>query len=143
MSRIPNWEVALAKFATAELGKPFVWGETNCVSLAIRALDVQCGDNYHACVKHFMSSELRAGAFVRKQGLAGIVSRLKARGIAVIPQNFEQVGDVRFVQTEVTIGASVLLGRKALSSTQEAGVALYDASILGCDVTMGVRECLP
>lgn len=139
MSRIANWEVALANFVTAEVGKPFIWGETNCVSLAARALDIQSGENYHPCVKHFMSSEIRARAFVRKQGIAGIVSRLKERGLVVVPKNFEQIGDVCFVQTETTIGASVLLGRKALSSSQKNGVALFNANTLGCDVTMGIR----
>jgi hypothetical protein len=139
VKRLPDWEVRLMDFAKAEVGRPFEWGETNCVSLGFRALDAQCGTGLHAKYRHFMSSEQRAMAFVAKHGLSGLVERVAAMGFVEIPKNFEQVGDVQFCEIPGNIGASVILGRQRLSSTADGGVQLFDGRMLGASVTMGAR----
>lgn len=139
MKRITDWEAALHSFARSQVGKPFVWGETNCISLSLRAIDAQCGTSLHEKGRHFMSSALRARAFVKKQGLAGLVKRLEAEGLVIVPANFERVGDVQLVETSETLGSSVILGRQHLSSSEAEGVRLYDGKLLQASITLGVR----
>lgn len=126
-------------FARAEVGRPFAWGETNCVSLGLRALDVQCGTDFHATWRHFMSTERRAMAFVLHQGIDGIIERLQSRGLTVIRKNFEQVGDVQFCEVPGNIGSAVILGRQHLSSSAAGGVQLFDGRLLEASVTIGAR----
>jgi len=139
MKRLPDWEVLLMTFARSEVGRPFAWGETNCVSLALRALDVQYGTSLHVKYSHFMSSEKRAMAFVAKQGIDSLVHRFCLNGFSVIPKNFEQVGDVQFGEMPGNIGSAVILGRQHLSSTAVGGVQLFDGRLLNSSITIGAR----
>jgi hypothetical protein len=43
--RLPNWDVALAEWATAQTGRRFVWGETDCVSLVAAGLALVHGSS--------------------------------------------------------------------------------------------------
>lgn len=130
-------------FATGIVGTPFVWGSTNCVALALRALDAQYGTTLLVKHKHFMTSERRAKVGILRQGMAGIIERLQEDGFSVIPENYEQIGDVQFCIVPYNIGASVILGRQHLSSTVDDGVKLYDGRMLGKTLTIGGRPCLP
>jgi hypothetical protein len=38
--RQPHWERRLVEWMEAQVGQPYVWGETDCVSLACRAIEV-------------------------------------------------------------------------------------------------------
>ena len=138
-ARVPNWEIELTNFAVGEVGRPFIWGETNCVSLALRAFDSYLGTEFHKRWRHYMSTATRAAAFSRSEGLDGIVERLRSVGMQVVRPNFERTGDVRFCMTDDTIGASVLLGRQCLSSTVLEGVQLFDYRALESSVVIGVR----
>lgn len=140
-ARLPDWEIALAAFARTQCGQPFVWGQTNCVSLAFRALDAMCGSNLQALHWRSMRSQTRALAWVRRHGLAGLVDVLQGAGLVLVPRNFEQPGDVCLVNLPgPTIGASVVLGRLRLSSTSEEGVGLFSPEVLAVpDVILGVR----
>jgi len=139
-ARLPDWELRLAAFARAQCGQPFVWGQTNCVSLALRALDAMHGSNLQALHWRSMRSQTRALAWVHRNGLAGLVEVLQGAGLVQVPRNFEQPGDVCLVNLPgPTIGASVVLGRLHLSSTLN-GVGLFSPDALAVpDVIMGVR----
>jgi hypothetical protein len=45
MDRIPNWPVALGNLARELIGQPFVWGETDCVSIVRKATIAMYGED--------------------------------------------------------------------------------------------------
>ena len=45
MNRAPNWHVKLAQLANEVVGQSFVWGETDCASVARRAVAVMYEDD--------------------------------------------------------------------------------------------------
>lgn len=45
MKRTQTWEVDLVAWAEAARGKPFIWGETDCVSLARQAVRAVYGED--------------------------------------------------------------------------------------------------
>lgn len=139
-ARLPDWELKLAAFARSQCGQPFVWGQTNCVSLAFRALDAMCSSNLQPLHWRSMRSQTRAMAWVRRNSLDGLVEILQGAGLVPVQRNFEQTGDVCLVNLPgPTIGASVVLGRLHLSSTLR-GVDLFSPDDLAVpDVILGVR----
>lgn len=113
------------EFARAEIGRPFVWGDTNCVMLAVRALDAQAGTDIGPRHRHCMSSALRAAAWSRRHGLAGLVATLTAEGCTPVDPATPATGDVLLGHTrDGQLAAHVYLGRHVLSSTATAGVCL-------------------
>lgn len=137
---LPDWELRLIAFARTALGKPFAWGETNCVALALRALDAQCGSDLIGRYARRMSSEHRARAWVARHGLVGLADRLQEEGCVVIETAFIQVGDIALAEMPDTIGAAVCLGRTMLSATAAGGVAQFRPEQLQAPaVVLGVR----
>jgi hypothetical protein len=140
MKRFDDHDLRLIAFARQEIGKPFAWGETNCVSLALRAIDVQCGTDLAGQNCKRMSTERRAMAWVARNGLSGLVQRLRDEGVIEIALSFIQTGDIALVEMAGNIGASVYLGRNYLSSSSDLGVIqLRPASISAPSIVMGVR----
>lgn len=43
--RVHNWDVLAVIWATEQIGKPFVWGETDCGSLTQAMLEVMYGED--------------------------------------------------------------------------------------------------
>lgn len=116
-------EVRLAEFVRAEMGRPFVWGHTNCVALALRALDALHDTDLHARYGLNMSSLVRAAVWARRHGLEGLRERFVAEGFAVVPTAYAQPGDILLGHTEDgQIAAHVCLGVRVLSSSSEGGI---------------------
>lgn len=118
-------EIRLMEFVRDELGRPFEWGETNCLALALRAMDAMHGTNLHATHRHRMSSAARALAGTREHGLKGVMMFLQQHGLTALTLNYAQEGDILLGLTEDgQIAAHVSLGNRVLSSTQADGVIL-------------------
>lgn len=111
------------EFVRAELGRPFIWSETNCVALALRAIDAMHGTRLHATHRHHMCSALRAQAWTRQFGPHGIIVELLKDGLSEIPVSYAQPGDILAGETDDgQIAAHICLGVRVLSSTQNDGV---------------------
>lgn len=140
MKRFDDADLRLIAFAREHLGKPFVWGETNCLALALRALDAQCGTDIATRHSKYMASELRAMAWVARHGLAGVVNRLLAEGAVEVAPAFIQSGDIALVEMPGNIGAATYLGRNYLSSSSALGVIqLRPTDLAPPTVVIGVR----
>jgi len=44
MARVRNWDVAVSQYIDTVIGNPFAYGETDCVTIAVRILESMCGD---------------------------------------------------------------------------------------------------
>lgn len=117
-------ERLLHQYARGELGRPFLWGETNCVALAVRWLDLAHGCALMAEHRRRMLSAQRAAAWTAKHGLDGLVEVLSQSRISKHPSALAQPGDVLLGWTEDgQIGAHILLwDGLSLSSTVHRGV---------------------
>ena len=137
----------LAMFANQEYGKPFTWGETNCVALALRAIDAQCDSNLINIGREFMSTERAALVWVGRNGGAdGLFDLLISRyGFEQVFEDFVNDGDIALKQGDRTINSYVFISGHWLSSTPDLGVRLFrdDEVNLENALYLGVRECLP
>jgi len=116
-------EIRLTQFVRAELGRPFIWGETNCVALALRAVDAMHGTALHDKHRRHMSSAARALAWTRKHGPSGVIDALINDGLIKIQPAYAQDGDILIGETtDGQIAAHVCLGVRVLSSTDAGGV---------------------
>lgn len=116
-------ELRLMAFVRAELGRPFVWGDTNCVALALRAVDAMHGTELFARHRHRMCSAIRAQAWARKHGAVGVIIELLRDGLIEVDPNYAQPGDILVGTTQDgQIAAHVCLGTRVLSSTEADGV---------------------
>jgi len=120
-----NPEIRLQAFVRAELARPFAWGDTNCVALALRAVDAMHGTGLHVSHHRHMGSAARARVWTRKHGAYGVVTELLKDGLFEIPTTYSQPGDILIGETDDgQIAAHVCLGLRVLSSTEADGVIL-------------------
>ena len=137
-----NWRQLLVKFAEGEAGTPFVWGQSNCVSLALRAIDEQCGSALAVDYKKHMKSERAAWAWSQRNGIAEIAAKFCDHGGREIPRFYEDDGDILLMQHGREISAHVLVSGRYLSSTPALGVAYFALSDLRDSpqrIMLGVR----
>lgn len=119
-------ELRLIDFARAEIGRPFAWGDTNCVALAVRWLDTMRGTDIAARHRRSMASAARAAAWTRAHGARGLVDTLLSEGLTEIVPVFAQPGDVLIGETsDGQIAAHIYLGTSLLASTAADGVRMF------------------
>jgi hypothetical protein len=142
MRKLVDWQLRLVRFANTEIGSPFIWGETNCVALAIRAIDVQCGTDLMCKYRKHMTCKRIAWLWLKRNGsLEGIKSRLLADGLSVIEGDYMQDGDLLMGEVEDgNVTAHIYLSGKWLSVTDTVQVFPYHiASLVPNPVILGVR----
>src|SRR3970040_964587 len=96
MHRRLDWRSRLHAWGTAQVGKPFVWGETDCGSLSRKALEMMFGVDIMPVLPVYNSwSEAvvakhqvaRFGSFLTKLGaLEGEPAFMRAGDIVVAPE---------------------------------------------------------
>lgn len=147
IKRKQDYLAQLVEFANTETGKPFIWGETNCVALALRALDAQCGSDLISIGREFMATERAALVWVgRNGGVNGLFDLLiREHGLEQVFSSFVSDGDIALRQGDNTINAYVFMSGYWLSSTVDQGVKLFraDEVELSNALYLGVRECQP
>jgi hypothetical protein len=142
MKKLTDWQLRLVQFANLEIGRPFIWGETNCVALAIRAIDVQCGTDLMCKYHRHMTDKRAAWLWLKRNGsLEGIKSRLLADGLSVIEPDYMQDGDLLMGEVEDgNVTAHIYLSGKWLSVTDAVQVFPCDiAKLVPNPVVLGVR----
>lgn len=90
MMRRRNWDIRLCTWAAAQLGRPYVWGETDCLALALGALQAQ----YPALppLPIFPTQAAALRAIAADPGVIG--ATLYAAGARAVAQVFLQAGDL-------------------------------------------------
>jgi len=91
MRRRAGWEFSLVEYAMAQRGRPFVWGDTDCFSLARGALEVVYESDPLADVGAYGSAS-EAGAVLRAVGHPA--DALRERGATLVPLGMAQQGDL-------------------------------------------------
>lgn len=91
MNRTETWEVDLVAWADSVRGQPFVWGKTDCVSLAREALRAVFGEDPAPGLAY--GSLREAVAVIEERGLE---ERLRDAGLVLVEggPNFAQNADL-------------------------------------------------
>lgn len=125
MIRVVNWDVNLLLWATAQSGQPFLWGITDCGSLARGALDVMYGGSViDAWPYHTKREALRVHAET-----GGVEAVLRAHGAYDIGIMFAQQGDFVIEREPDANGlpsCGIVVARMLLCSSPEVGVGFID-----------------
>ncbi|MFM7009312.1 MAG: DUF6950 family protein, partial [Betaproteobacteria bacterium] len=99
LTRRDNWLQRLTEWASAEQGKPFAWGETNCVALALRAIDVQLeAPFFMRTYSRFFCSELRSRAWLRTHNIHDFAGLFTEAGGKILTRTEVGDGDVMLLQ---------------------------------------------
>jgi len=121
MTRVHGWEAALVRFASAQVGRAFEYGLTDCASLAFRGLGVIYKVPPVPAMLYHTSWQAR-GAFKALEG--GVPPWLALHGAVELTRYYVQAGDVLVLPSDTDgfpslgIAASV---SKVLLSSKERG----------------------
>jgi hypothetical protein len=125
-----DWQQRLVDFAVAELGKPYVVGETDCHMLAWRALELAF--ETHPVSSPVTWGSLREALRLREEGI-GVSSVLRAAGAVllaspracsygdIVVEPMDPEGDQHFPPVLIGLGP-----RRYLTSDADSGVYLSD-----------------
>lgn len=119
MMRRRNWDVALLQWATQQEGRPYAWGETDCIALALAAVGVL----YPAPppLPRFPSKVAALRALAEAPDL--IVATPAAAGAAPLALGFAAIGDLLVPPPDRDEPAVLVgLGGWALASSPADGV---------------------
>lgn len=131
MKRPLDWRTRLVRWALAQPGRPFVWGETDCATLARQAVVLCYGEDPWPDTPQWHTAREAKRAHAAS---GGMVAALECLGARHVPLNFARTGDiVAFPEPKEKIGGMAL------------GVWVDDRCLLSSDegVFMARRTDLP
>jgi hypothetical protein len=93
MRRVRNWDVLLTEWAIEQIGRPFLWGQTDCMSLVRRAAAVLYGgvDPFTERVPRWSDAATAAAV---GQICGGPERALEYVGAVAVGWRYAQTGDV-------------------------------------------------
>ena len=120
--RIPNWDVALHRWASSIAGQPYVWGRTDCGTLVRDALSVMYGADLLEAFDRY--DTLRDARRVHAES-GGVEVALRLIEAIDIAPPFAQSGDFSIDDSGPSFpAAAVVVGRSLLWSDAQQGVRL-------------------
>ena len=124
-------EIALINFIETNQGRPFAWGECDCNTFVLEAMDAVFGTALAARVRGQYATEKGAIRFRRKSVQGSLINGLIEEGFIEIPRGFEQTGDILIVEDPDKWEMSHLcLGRTAAAAFPDAGVQQFSLALL-------------
>lgn len=127
--RIAGWEAELTCWATRTIGRPFVWGESDCAILCAEAFDVMTGQDH--------SRELR-GAYFSRIGALRYQSRVRSLWSGLLGAGCKPLASPFLIaRGDFLLGwergfccGHVCLGEWSLTAGPEDGVCVCDTDEL-------------
>ena len=115
-------------WARGLLGREFVWGETDCVMLTLKAMDIFHGGEYAERFRGKWSNQEEALAYY---DITSPSEMLPAYGGQRVLGTFAVLGDIITVTSEEwPERCHFVLGARSLSSTEDGGVSLIPTRFL-------------
>lgn len=132
MARVRNWDVAVALMARNLVGRPFVWGETDCGTLCRLTLDALYGPGTAEgwLGQAWKSARGAARAWRRLGGPEDVLERL---GAAEVHPDYASTGDIVVLPGQDPEGLpslAVIVGPKCVRANRELGVVAEPAGVL-------------
>ena len=124
---VANWDRRLVEFAAVVVGQPFEWGQTDCVSLVRRGLQLMFNEDVWK--GHVGEWKTKRGA-ITVSGKTDYEDALLTSGGVEVGYHYASSGDVALGPNEDEHGmlqmALLVPTRKVITATPEVGVALVD-----------------
>jgi hypothetical protein len=131
MLKIQNHHHALTQYINASLGLPFQWGERDCATYGIGAIEAMLGQEVNKPDFSY-ANEAEALEFAKTWTLeAGMLGQLKAYEIQ---RNFHQPGDIAIVRRDGFECVHVVFDRRAYAP-------LLDDTVRAFSMTKLYEEC--
>ena len=132
MIRVRNWDIALFRWLTKKVGKPFRWGRTDCACLGIGACRAMYGKNLFADVGAWNSLRTAKDTL---DGVGDPRDLFERQGAILVKRAFVQSGDIAYSGSD-DLGfpqIAVIWNSKALVSTPGECVRIVQLSELADD----------
>lgn len=123
-----NGDVELTMWVQSLVGKPFVWGETDCCTIVAGALLRLHGVDYRLPVYRSRDDAKRIVAT-----MGGLREQLVRLGAVEVPVNFERTGDIVVlapVGEEFTDGAGLVVGSQVITTSESDGVRVVPLAVV-------------
>ena len=124
----PQEEIALLSFSRKVLGKPFVWGDTDCCSLTVDCFDHVRGTNHK-------EGRLISSITDKESALALCAERTAEQ--VILLNGFKEIelykasrGDIIYFFTDGFESLHVCYGENCLSSPEENGVHFIPTKVV-------------
>lgn len=122
MIRYRNWDLALRRWATSMAGQPFVWGTTDCASLALTAVGILYPRRTVLRLQPWTSQ--REALQLLTAHPRAIEDALEQLGGVALPLAFATTGDLLVLPAAPFPHLYVSLGAEILATDPEVGVHL-------------------
>ena len=128
VTRVPDWEAALVRYANEQTGRPFAYGETDCGSLVVGALAVMYTEPPLPSPRY---GDLRQALHIVAGLEDGVVGVMAHAGARTLTARYAQAGDVVVwpdKRARVPCLGVVVSADQVLASDEKAGPHIMDAS---------------
>jgi hypothetical protein len=125
-------EINLMNFVESSLGRPFAWGECDCNTFALEAMDAAYGLSLAAKIMGHYRTMRGAIRYRRRSPWGDLISLLKEAGFVSGKKGFEQVGDILIASDRLRRWemAQVYLGRHCVSAFPDDAVRLFPCELM-------------
>ena len=126
--RVENWNGKLIDWASKQIGKPFIWGETDCGTLIRQGLQVITGIDVFTPLAWWQTEQRARESWDALGGIhAGFINNFKAINIGC---EYVQTGYIGILRINNLDTATIILNDKLLFSSIDAGITLRNLSNL-------------
>jgi len=120
-ARVLNWDGRLVAWAKEMVGRPFVWGETDCITLAIEAIEIIHPGQIKFDLPFWDSKKTAIVAIKKINGFSAYMEKHGA--VKIESELLARAGDLLVAPSVDSIeGCQVVIGGKIISSRPDEGV---------------------
>lgn len=120
-----NAQNKLIRWAQAQIGKEYRWGEVDCVTLTLQGLRIMHGDKLFRDLDPWDSKEMAMRVYIKYNTAEDFLSR---HGWKPVHQNYARTGDVLILKTLPVQTVTIVVNNKCLIIDPEKGVQLSPIS---------------
>jgi len=130
MKRVPDWDLRLVEYASDMIGKPFVWGQTDCTTIVFKGLEVMYDYDFTKGLKWHTTLRTAVNLYKKTGGIEKVLLKKGACGIGL---GFATTGDVLISPKkplEVANSCFIVVRGQMLSNGPGKKVSLHPMSSL-------------
>lgn len=118
--KVDNYDYKLIEWVNTQLGKPYIWGKTDCGSLVRKGLNIVFGKDKFNDIPSWDSEEICRKIW---DDLGGVDNAFLSLGARKIKGTFAQTGDIAVLEIGKLLTAAMVIGSgKLLFSSTDKGV---------------------
>ena len=125
-----NWDVRLFAWADRMVGRPFVWGKTDCGYIIRTAHEVMHGEDVFGWPKY---ASKRGAVSARKK--VGDIPNALRKACTEVGRRFARSGDIVLIKHEGEYGMGVVVGSNVVGTYPGERVHLVPLPIVPADAT--------